>query len=472
MRHVLEARRAVVPDPVHGLAIRHARVVVEGSRIAEVVIDPTDPAPPGTDDVGDLLLTPAFVNAHTHLAMSGLRGLDVAAGAAGNLVESLFFRVERAMTADDVRALARVGAMEALLHGTAVVWDHYYFPDALLDAFDDVGLAGIVAPPLQDLAGPGADGWEEALATTARLADTPDLATRGHGVAVGPHATDTVSDALWVRAAALADRLHLPIHAHLAQSIDELERAHDRAGTTPLGLLDRLGVLDQGAGWLLVHGLYLSDADLDRVDPARHTLVACPRAHALFAWPVDVTRWTDRGVPWVVATDAPVCNDAVDVQRELSALARYRTDAVAHGAAHAAFRASGSADDGRAVWEARTTAFHRHAALQDPVQLLKRVWTRPGALHPALPCGAIAADRVAHLALWDLDHPACWPGDDPLRTLALGAPQGALSQLMVAGRWRTSRGAHATELLANPAWREARREATARRTALLARVGL
>src|SRR5690606_21075272 len=112
---------------------------VEGARIVAVERDPTGPLPPGADDLGDLLLTPAFVDAHTHLALVVLRGA-VGEATAGDVVEDLYFRVERRMTREDVRALTAMGALECLLAGTAVVWDHYYFADGVLDGLRDAGL--------------------------------------------------------------------------------------------------------------------------------------------------------------------------------------------------------------------------------------------------------------------------------------------------------------------------------------------
>ena len=96
-------------------------------------------------DVGDSLVTPAFVNSHTHLSMSALRGIEGTARALGNgpinlciaftlmihhvsleggnnVVADLYFTIEREMSAADVRAFARMGCYESLLNGVGFVW--------------------------------------------------------------------------------------------------------------------------------------------------------------------------------------------------------------------------------------------------------------------------------------------------------------------------------------------------------------
>jgi cytosine/adenosine deaminase-related metal-dependent hydrolase len=466
---ILDAARAVLPidgvDGADGFEVVPARITLDGPRIVAVERRPTTPPPPGADTLGGHLLTPAFVNAHTHLALVGLRGAVSGGALAGNVVEDLFFRVERRLTRDDVRALTAVGAMECLLSGTAVAWDHYYMADGILDGLDDVGLGGVVAPALQDLDGPGADAWEDALALTEALAGDRRLAHRGLGVCLGPHASDTVSDALWRRVADAAERLALPVHGHVAQSVDEVRRAR-AVGATALGRIARTGALDAGPSWVLAHGLFLTDAELGALDD-RHTLVACPQAQAQFAFPAPVDRWTEAGVRWVVATDAAASNDATDVRGELRSLALLATADVGRGEALAAWRASGELRDAERVGAARSDALRRRADLLDPTALLHRVWTLPGRLHPALPCGAIRPGALAHLALWDTDHPSMWPGDDPLRALALGSCTGALQQVMVAGAWRGERGALRASLASSCGWIDLREEAGRRRAALL-----
>ena len=192
MTTVLSGQRVVLPDG-DGLAIRRARLTLDAGRIMSVEVDPNTPDPPGTDTLGEALLTPAFVDAHTHLALVGLRG-SVNAATSGNVVEDLFFHVERQMDASDVRALTRVGAYEALLSGTATVWDHYYFGRAVLAGMTDAGLAGVVAPALQDVDGPGQHRWEDELSATVELAQDPTAL-----LAIN----NRLEDALWIEAGTL-----------------------------------------------------------------------------------------------------------------------------------------------------------------------------------------------------------------------------------------------------------------------------
>lgn len=455
---IVAARRAVLPG-AEGLRIAPARVHVDGARIVAVEAD-VGPAP-GDDDVGDRLLAPAFVDAHTHLALGMARGLGAEAAARGHLVEDLFFRLERALAPGDVRAFATVGAVEALLGGSGLVADHYYAADEVLAACRDVGLGVIATPALQDLAGPGVGALEAALDLTARLADDPTLADDGCAVALGPHAPDTVSDALWRRVADEAERRGLPVHAHAAQSAAEVERLVARTGRTPLAHLDALGVLDAGPGWRLVHAIHATEAELVRLRDRRVELVACPRSSAWFAFPPPVHRWTAHGVRWSVGSDGGGTGEGGAVRRELGPLAAL---AVADlGRSETAERWRQGVGPLAAVEDTR-----RGRPREAASALLARVTSIPGALHPRLPAGRLAPGHLANLTLWDLDHPAFWPAGAPVDALVHGDVDGALAQVMVVGRWRGERGRFAASL--RDRHRDAFAEARARWTGLVHRV--
>ena len=157
-------------------------------------------------DLGQHLLTPTFVNGHTHLSMSAFRGIGLDA-MAGNIVEDLYFKLESNLSAEDVRAFTRMGAYDALLSGVGTVWDHYYYGHAVADALVDVGLTGIVGPTLQDIGGPGVQQLSEQLDATIQIAESETYQKQGIVAALAPHATDTVSDALWGQIAEARDEV-------------------------------------------------------------------------------------------------------------------------------------------------------------------------------------------------------------------------------------------------------------------------
>lgn len=433
----LFSEACVLGESAAQLRVVPARIHIENGVIVEVQ-EGVGATASGAQTRRGQLVTPAFVNGHTHVALNALRGLPGADTASGNMVEDVFFRLEEHVRPDDVRAFARVGALECALNGVGVIFDHYYHALSLAEGLRDVGLAAVVAPTLQDLAGPGRASSEQALADTQTLSGAPWAAV-GIVPAVGPHATDTVSGALWSRALDLAERLQIPLHAHVAQSAEEWQRVFAREGRGPLAWLAHAGLLEREVPQLLVHVLFADRADLGRLRAGRHVLGSCPFSQVQFGYPAPVHEWEAAGVPWLVATDCVASNDSMNVQKELRLLAGQSSYAVTHGDRVRALLEGATPAKVEAVAAQRYQRAQANVPAANPAVLLSRVWSVPGSWHPRLRTGAIAVGRRADLATWDLAHPSMWPtngaGAGPLRSLAFGDTAPALRGLCVGGRW-------------------------------------
>ncbi|MSP25596.1 MAG: hypothetical protein EXR75_10605 [Myxococcales bacterium] len=487
---VIASRRVVVPSgdtdaaaSEHALRVVPACVVVEGAQIVAVhelgdgdyasavraaVEGAKNAAVPEIAancelyDFGDKLVAPAFVNAHTHLALGFLRGMDMAEVARGNMVEELYFRVERALSPEDVRAFVRMGAYDSLLAGVGLVWDHYYRGRHVAEGMADAGLAGVVAPTLQDLAGPGMDAWEEGLAATASIDDDARLRARGIVAAVGPHATDTVSESLFTRAVELAAQRNLPLHGHLAQSIEEYERAIERHGVSPTLWLERLGVLERAPASVFAHCLFVNDEELAVLARHRAAAIYCPYSQLIFGFPARSGAFSAAGLRWAVATDCASSNDTMNVQQELRYVAGQRAAGVAFTEAHARMMRGGGLEAARAVWRERVELYAAHDRDASAEALLARVWSVPGALHPKLRAGVLASGALANVMVVDLEHPAMWPARTPLGVMAMADPAPAIWALLVAGRFVAEPGNHHAGVRNSLEYKDALSEAKAR----------
>lgn len=453
---IMQSRRVVLGDEIVPAAIE-----IEAPHV--VAVHRTDTPVAGAVDFGERLVAPAFVNAHTHLALGFVRGFDMRAATRGNMVEEVFFRIEERMSAADVRAFAVMGAYESLLCGVGLVWDHYYHADEIAGALGDVGLAGVVAPTLQDLSGPGRGAWEAQLDATLRI-DRSDLGERGIFAAFGPHATDTVSPALFERIAEMSAAEGLPVHVHVAQSIEEVRRIRERHDTTPVGLLERTGILDAAPSTAMAHCVYVGEPDLQRLGGGKHHPIWCPYSALVFGFPARPGWWSALGLPWAVATDCASNNDTMNVQQELRMVAAQRTVGASWSGTYEQMLAGAAPvdDNATASWERRMALFDEHDALAAPAALLDRVWGTPGRLHPKLRAGVIAPGALANLLVFDLDHPSMWPAHDPLAVLAMADAARGIWAMYVAGREIGEAGNFERSILESEAYAAARREASDR----------
>lgn len=211
---------------------------------------------PGADfiDAPDGLVMPGLINAHTHLYSALARGLTAEIAPSSNFTEilqHLWWRLDRALTEDDVRLSAAAGAVELVRNGTTTVVDHHASQvhidgslSAVADALRDAGLRANLCFEVTDR--DGADVRDAGLAENERFAR--DVAQTGGGdgllgASVGLHASFTLDDATLERAAGLAADAGIGCHIHVAEDVADVEDSVSRTGRRVVERLDSFGVL-------------------------------------------------------------------------------------------------------------------------------------------------------------------------------------------------------------------------------------
>jgi len=199
-----------------------------------------------TGAIGAEATTPGLVCAHTHLYSALARGMPAPPRAPRTfpeILELVWWRVDRALDLEMLRAAALLGALEALEAGTTAVIDHHSSPNAVEGSLDviaaacaEVGVRAVCCYEVTDRN--GADGAKAGLAENERF-----LRSGGRGL-VGAHAAFTLSDDTLDAVCGLAADLGVGVHVHVAEDpVDAAAGARwaDRAD-------DR---------WILAHAVHL-----------------------------------------------------------------------------------------------------------------------------------------------------------------------------------------------------------------------
>ncbi|HEV7842662.1 MAG TPA: amidohydrolase family protein, partial [Pyrinomonadaceae bacterium] len=219
--------------PIMTEAIEDGAVAVEGQRIAAVGARATlkEKYPDGVvEDFGDAVILPGFVNAHSHLELTAMRGfLEREESAFTAWLGKLTFARLNYMTAEDLYISAAWGAAEAARAGVTTLADASDAASASMRALNDVGLRGIV---YQEAFGPDP---QLAQANFEKLKDKISI-LRGFETGlvragVSPHAVYTVCAPLIEMIARYALDENLPLMMHAAES--EAEELLVLAGSGP-----------------------------------------------------------------------------------------------------------------------------------------------------------------------------------------------------------------------------------------------
>lgn len=222
------------------------------------------------------------VCAHTHL-YSGLAryGMPPARPAPESflqILERVWWRLDRALDGPILRASAMDYVARALLAGTTTLVDHHESPHRiegslaiLAEVCEQLGVRALLCYGASER-NFGAAESRRGLDECRRVPGSPLV--RG---LVGLHASFTVSDDTIRAAGRLAQELGTVVHVHVAEDAADVADAAARGYPGPLERLERLGALPRGS--ILAHGVHLTGEQVRRCDELGCWLVQNPRSN-------------------------------------------------------------------------------------------------------------------------------------------------------------------------------------------------
>jgi putative selenium metabolism protein SsnA len=224
---------------------------------------------PVLDAHGGLLL-PGWINAHTHLYSSLARGMAVPGTPARNFVqilERLWWRLDKRLDAEDVEVSALVGLIDCVRAGVTTIIDHHASPracpgslDVIRRAVERVGIRASLCYEVSDRDGPRAarEGIDENVrfARALRRRPSPNVSAL-----FGVHALFTVSERTLRTCVDAATAEGLGLHLHVAEDAADVRRNLARHGERVVQRLHRHGAL--GPRTLAAHCVHVDRREID-----------------------------------------------------------------------------------------------------------------------------------------------------------------------------------------------------------------
>jgi 5-methylthioadenosine/S-adenosylhomocysteine deaminase len=334
-------------------------------------------------------ITPGFVNVHTHSILTMVRGVAADLGFAPSYTPGIPKGTQ--VNAQQARALARLGALEALLFGSTLIGDNFVHADVATEAMAELGVR--LAPSWRihdvDFARVAHGDWHYDAAIGRRTLDA-GLALherwKNHPrvrVNLAAHAVDTCSNDFLHEVAAASQAHGLRVSTHLGQSQVEVDRVRERTGRSSTEVLEDCGLLnDKLMGG---HCIYLTESDAARMAAVGAHAVHIPKCNATSGRLAPTPMIKRAGVNIALATDTQH-GDMVELMRWALVTARVQ---------------EGRVDE---EWQPRDV-FH--------------MATLGGARALGLDgeIGSLAAGKAADLVVFDANRPHLRPHVNPLGNL-------------------------------------------------------
>jgi 5-methylthioadenosine/S-adenosylhomocysteine deaminase len=415
---LIRARWTIPVEPADAVLEDHA-VAVRGGKIESILPAAEARARyPGAPERGlpGHVLLPGLVNAHTHAAMTLMRGLADDLSLMRWLEEHIWPAEAKHVSREFVRDGTLLACAEMLRGGVTCFNDMYMFPEGAWEAAAAAGMRVALGIIVIEFPTPYASDPDDYLRKGLALRDR----LRGEPLAsftLAPHAPYTVSDASFRKIGTLAAELDLPVHVHLHETADEIARSLAEHGARPLERLRRLGLVSPNL--LAVHAVHLDPAEIELLGRHGCSVAHCPSSNLKLASGfAPVHALLESKVNLALGTDGAASNNRLDLFQEM------RT---------AALLAKAVAGDAEAM--------PAHAAL--------RAATLAGAVAMGLgeTIGSIEPGKAADLIAVDLGAPELAPCYDPASHLVYAAGREHVSDVWISGEERVRDGELVAEAL-------------------------
>ncbi|MGA8710819.1 MAG: amidohydrolase [Thermoplasmata archaeon] len=352
-------------------------------------------------DGRDFAVVPGFVNAHTHVAMSLLRGVADDRELAGFL-ETLF-AVDARRTETDVEAGARAGVAEMLLSGTTSFLDLYYFEDAVARAVEALGIRGFLGWAVLDpeLTTQKGVPVENARQFIERWKGHPRVSPL-----VAPQGVYVCGKETWLRAREVAEKAGTLVHYHLSETRREVNEHQTKTGRRPVVWLDEIGFL--GPRSVAAHAVWLTGEEIGLLAGKGVAIAHCPSSNLKLAsgGVAPVVELRAAGALVGLGTDSVASNNSLSMLREMHIAGLVQKNQ---------------------RWDATALSAQEllDFATVDGARMLGRI----------ADLGSVEVGKQADFSLFRLDHPSLFPArpEAIVSHLAYAASDEAIDSVYVGG---------------------------------------
>ena len=373
-------------------------VLIRGNRF-DSIGGPVDFVADVTIDGSGKAILPSFHNAHTHAAMTLLRGYADDMDLHTWLTDHIW-PFEARLNEDDIYWGAKLACLEMIKSGTTFFADMYWHWKGTARAVEEMGLRAALSAAFFDFEDP--QRAEAMKRQVMALHEDSGRYSERITFILGPHAIYTVSsDSLrWLNE--YADRHNLLIHTHLSETRKEVDDCLARHGRRPVEYLHELGLL--GPRLSLAHAVWMTEDERALLAAHGVRVVHCPVSNMkLASGQFDYAGMRRHGVDVALGTDGCSSNNTLDMMAEM-----------------------------------KTASLLAKVSAMDPTVLPAAealdAATINGARMYGLDSGRIARGLLADCILVDLDHLRMVPGHNLVSNLVYSANSACVDTTICNGR--------------------------------------
>lgn len=270
-------------------------------------------------DVKGRLMMPGMICGHSHIYSAYARGMAASKPTDNffNVLENLWWTLDRTLTHEDVKLNAYTTYMESIQNGVTTLFDHHSGPNSvegslfmLAEAAKDLGMRTSLCYELSDR-----DGMEIRdkeikenidFIKACQKDDNGDMIKAMFGL----HASFTLSDETLYKAREAMEGFDNGYHVHIAEGIEDEWDSVRKHGKRVVERLDDFGMITENT--LAIHGVHINEREMDILKEHNTPLIFNPESNMNNAVGCPpILRAMEKGIKVGMGTDA-YTNDMFD----------------------------------------------------------------------------------------------------------------------------------------------------------------
>ena len=294
--------------------IKNGSILIEKNCIKEIRPGKIEMPDAEYFDAEGMIVMPGFVNTHTHVPMTMLRGYADDLPLHTWLNDHIFPAEARMVTPENVVIATRLAFIEMIKSGTTCFNDMYFFEDIIAAEARKAGIRAVVGESLIDFPTPSFRTLDEGIARCESLVQQ----WYGHELihpTVCAHSPYTCSKQTLRKAKDITEKYNIPLHIHVAETRQEVEDITTRTGLSPAAYLYSIGLLDRNV--IAAHSVWLNPNDIELYARTGTSIAHCPKSNLKLASGIaDTDAYLKAGINVGIGTDGTASNNTLDMVEE------------------------------------------------------------------------------------------------------------------------------------------------------------
>lgn len=295
--------------------IPHGSMLIENGIIKNISSAPLTIPGAETTDAEGMFVMPGFINTHTHVPMTMLRGYADDLTLQVWLTKHIFPAEARLVNPENVRIATRLAFIEMIKSGTTCFNDMYFFEDVIAEEAKKTGIRAVVGESLIDFPTPSFQSVDEGLDRCEALIRQWQGDPIIHP-SVCAHAPYTCSRETLQKTKQLADKYGTLFQIHVSETRKEVEDIQTKYGMRSAEYLHSIGLLGQNV--IAAHCVWLDQHEIELMAYSGTSIGHCPKSNLKLASGIaDIDTYTKAGITVGIGTDGTASNNTLDMVEEM-----------------------------------------------------------------------------------------------------------------------------------------------------------